>query len=417
MIDLDTWQEVFATLQKNPTRTAMTAWGVFWGTFLLVLMLGIGRGLELGVMHDMSGLSANNIYLWGGRTTLPYNGLGPGRRLSLDLDDIAEIRRTVPGVQSLAPGVELGGWRQGNTVSYGDQVAFFGVRGETPQFTEVAIDRPYLGRFINATDLEGRRKVAVIGDAVRHVLMHDDKDPIGRYLQIRGYYFQVVGVMKSLQGGDDAERADNTLIIPLSTFQSVFNSGRRLGWTGVRAAPGTDVNQLEQTLRSTIALRHHANPADPQVVGSYNVGKQFGRIQTLFRGVRVFVWAVCVATLLAGALGVSNIMLISVKERTREFGVRKALGATPASVVRLVLQEASVLTALAGYLGLVAGVAALELLARYATSATGPLQAPSIDLRAALVAILVLVLAGTLAGVAPARHAARIRPVVALRSE
>jgi putative ABC transport system permease protein len=417
MFDLDAWQEIFSTLQKNPVRTAMTAWGVFWGTFLLVLMLGIGRGLELGVMRNMSALSANNIFLWGGRTSLPYAGLSPGRRVVFDLDDIAEMERSVPGIEAIAPGTELPNWRQGNNVTFGEHVANFGVRGETPNFVRVAVDHPYLGRFINETDMQERRKVVVIGESVHHILLGDDPDPIGKYVQIRGYHFQVVGVMKSIQSGDDAERMDSSLFLPLSTYQAVFNQWRQIGWAGVRAAPGTDIEALEQELRRTVAVRHHANPADPQVVGSFNVGKQFARIQTLFRGVRAFVWVVCIATLCAGALGVSNIMLISVKERTREFGVRKALGASPASVIWMVLQEASVLTALSGYLGLVAGVGALQLLARSASAASGPLKEPSIDLRAALIALLVLVVAGTVAGIAPARHAARIRPVVALRSE
>jgi len=281
---------------------------------------------------------------------------------------------------------------------------------------EVAVDRPYAGRFINETDMRDRRKVTVIGEAVRHMLLHD-VDPIGRYIKIRGVHFQVVGVMASVQSGDDAERTDNTVIVPFSTFQTAFNGGNRVNAMGIRARDGVDPLQLESTLKQTLAARHRADPNDPQAIGSFNLSKQHQRVENLFRGVRAFVWFVCVATLLAGALGVSNIMLISVKERTREFGIRKALGATPASVIGLVLQEASVLTALAGYLGLVAGVAGLELMSRYATTRDGPLAAPHVDLAAALLAVLVLIVAGLLAGIAPARHAARIQPMAALRAE
>lgn len=416
MIDLDTWQEVFSTLQKNVARTVMTAWGVFWGTCMLVFMLGIGRGLEGGVTRNMASLSANNVYVWGQRTALPHAGLAPGRRIRLDTDDVQAVREHVPGIAAVAPSVELGGWRQGNNVTYEDRVGNFGVRGETPQFLEVGVDRPYQGRFINETDMQERRKVTVIGEAVRHMLLHD-VDPIGRYIQIRGVYFQVVGVLASIQSGDDAERTDNTVVVPLSTFQTAFNGGNRVAAIGVRAQDGVDPLQLETALKQTLAARHRADPDDPQAIGSFNLSKQHQRVESLFRGVRAFVWFVCVATLLAGALGVSNIMLISVKERTREFGIRKALGATPGSVIALVLQEASVLTALAGYLGLVAGVAGLELMARYASTQDGPLAAPSIDLGAALIAVLVLIVAGLLSGIAPARHAARISPVVALRAE
>ncbi len=416
MIDLDTWQEVFSTLQKNLLRTAMTAWGVFWGTFMLVVMLGFGSGLEVGVSRNMLGFSANNVYIWGQNTTLPYAGMASGRRLRLDTEDIAALRR-LPSVAAAAPGIELGGWRDGNNVSYGDKTANFGVKGECPELAEVAVDRPYLGRFINQHDMSQRRKVTVIGEAVRRMLFEDDVDPVGRYVRIKGVHFQVVGVMDSEQPGEEGERNNSTLLIPFTTFQAAFNSGNRVGWVGVRASDGVNPDELERSLRELIGARHRVSPEDSHAVGSFNLSKKHQRVQNLFRGVRAFVWFVCIATLLAGALGVSNIMLISVKERTREFGVRKALGATPASIIRLVLQEATVLTALAGYLGLVAGVLGLELVARFAGTGDGPMGAPSIDLGAALVATAVLALAGTVAGIAPARHAARINPVMALRSE
>jgi putative ABC transport system permease protein len=415
MMDLDTWHEVFSTLQKNLLRTVMTAWGVFWGAFMLVVMLGIGRGLEGGVTRNMASLTANNVYVWGGNTSRPFAGLSLARRIHLNVDDVPVVR-ALPGVEAVAPSIALGNWRQGSNVSYGEQVSNFGVRGETPDYLKVAVDRPYLGRFINETDMLERRKVVVIGQAARHVLIPDSVDPIGEYLRIRGVYFQIVGVMASLQGGDDAERADNTVLVPFTTFQATFNGRDRVGTMGIRVSEGTDAEQLEKLVRRTLAAQHRADPEDPQAVGSFNLSKQHDRVRTLFRGIQGFVWFVCVCTLLAGALGVSNIMLISVKERTREFGVRKALGATPASVVALVLQEAGMLTALAGYLGVVAGVIGLELMSRY-SAGDGPLAAPSVDLTAALAATLVLIAAGLLAGIAPARHAARIRPVVALRSE
>jgi putative ABC transport system permease protein len=416
MFDLDTWHEVFSTLQKNVLRTAMTAWGVFWGAFMLVVMLGIGRGLEGGVTRNLASVQANNVYVWGGNTSRPHAGLALTRRIRLNRDDVPALRE-LPGVEAVAPNVELGGWRLGSTVSYGDQVSSFGVRGETPEYLKVAVDRPYLGRFINETDMVERRKVVVMGQAVRHLLIPDSVDPIGEYLRIRGVYFQVVGVMASLQGGDDAERTDNTVFVPFSTFQSTFDPRDRVAGIGVRVREGADAEQLETLLRRTLAARHRADPDDPQAIGSFNLSRQHGRVRALFQGLQAFVWFVCVCTLLAGALGVSNIMLISVKERTREFGVRKALGATPASVIALVLQEAGLLTALAGYLGVVAGVLGLELLSHYVASGDGPLAAPQVNLTAALAATLVLVLAGLLAGLAPARHAANIRPVVAVRSE
>jgi putative ABC transport system permease protein len=417
LIDLDTWQEVFSTLQKNVLRTVMTAWGVFWGTFMLVVMLGFGSGLEVGVNENMLGFSANNVYAWGQNTTLPYAGLAPGRWVRLDVDDVAALRNALPGAVAIAPGIELGGWRDGNNVSYREKTGNFGVKGESPELAKVSVDRPYLGRFINELDMERRRKVTVIGQAVRRMLFPDEVDPIGEYVRIRGVHFQVVGVMDSEQPGDEGERNNGTLVVPFTTFQAAFNTGDRVGWIGVRLADGVDGEEIERAIKATVGARHRVHPDDPNAVGSFNLSEKHLRAENLFRGIRAFVWLVCIATLLAGALGVSNIMLISVKERTREFGVRKALGATPASIVRLVLQEATVLTALAGYLGLVAGVLALELVARYAATGTGPMGAPSIDLTVALIATAVLGASGAVAGIAPARHAARIHPVVALRSE
>jgi putative ABC transport system permease protein len=415
MIDLDSWHEVFSTLQKNVLRTTMTAWGVFWGTFMLVAMLGFGAGLEAGVNRNMLGLMGNNVYAWGQTTARAFAGLGPGRWIRLETEDATALRQ-LPGVVAVAPSVDLGGWRDGNNVTYRDKTANFGVRGEYPDLARVAVDHPYRGRFVNELDMEQRRKVTVIGETVRHTLF-GDADPIGQYVTIRGVHFQVVGLIHSEQPGDEGDRMNSTVVVPFTTFQTTFNTGNRVGAMGVRLADDVDSEQAERTIKSTLGARHRVHPEDVNAIGSFNLSKQHKRAQNMFKGIRAFVWFVCVATLMAGALGVSNIMLISVKERTREFGVRKALGATPASIVRLVLAEAAVLTSLAGYLGVVFGVAVLELVSRWASTQRGPLGAPSIDLGVALVATLVIVVSGVLAGLAPARHAARISPVAALRAE
>jgi len=416
MIDLDSWHEVFSTLQKNLLRTSMTAWGVFWGTFMLVAMLGFGSGLESGVNRSMLGFFANNVYTWGQATTRAFGGLSPGRPIRLDLDDVAAVRN-LPGVEAVAPGIDLGGWRDGNNVSYEDKTGNFGIRGESPDQARVGLDHPYRGRFVNEIDMDLKRKVAVIGETVRTTLFSDQVDPIGKYLSVRNVHFQVVGVVHSEQPGDEGDRVNSSVSIPLATFQAAFNTGSRVGALGVRLGADVDAELMERRIRDVLGARHRVHPEDPNAIGAFNLAKAHRRVQNLFRGIRAFVWFVCLATLTAGALGVSNIMLISVKERTREFGVRKALGATPASIIRLVLAEASLLTLLAGYLGVVAGVLGLELVSRWVQDASGPLGAPSIDVVAALVATAVIGVAGLLAGIAPARHAARIHPVEALRAE
>lgn len=421
MLDLDTWRELFSTLGKHRLRTALTGWGVFWGAFMLVSMLGIGRGLERGVATRLDLSTSFHVFSW--RTTLPHAGLAPGRRVRLDTDDVTALR-ALPDIIAIAPGVELG--RGDNRVAFGNASGSFRLKGETDELAIVAgtdnrgFNRTYVGRFFNARDSAERRKVAVIGEGVRRILFDAGIDPIGQYISVRGVQMQVIGVFNTPRPGFLGERMNMTVVVPLSTFQVAYEAGKRAGRIdsmGLSIVPGTDVVRLQNDVEAILRARHRVHPNDKSAIRVNNSAREFERVQSLFQGIRAFVWLVCIATLLAGALGVSNVMLISVKERTREFGVRKALGATPGSIVRLVLREASVLTALSGYLGLVAGVSVLELVARLESSGTGPLGAPSIDLGATLVASGVLALSGIIAGVVPARHAARIQPVVALRAE
>ncbi|HEY6728374.1 MAG TPA: ABC transporter permease, partial [Polyangiaceae bacterium] len=249
------------------------------------------------------------------------------------------------------------------------------------------------------------------------VLFEPGRSPIGEYVKIRGLFFRVVGVQRSSLPGQEGERGNSTLYVPFSTFQVAFNNGNRVGWFAVAAHPDVPGPELEAAMRRALSVTHRVHPDDKQAFGSYNAAEKFNRMQSLFIGVKAFIWFVSIATLMAGALGVSNIMLISVKERTREIGVRKTLGATPAAIVWMVLQEAVVLTVLAGYLGLFLGVVALEAVASLVPAGSGPLAAPSVDLNVAVIAAAVLLVLGAVAGVAPARQAAKIRPVVALRSE
>lgn len=415
MFDLDKWQEVFSTLRRNKLRTLMTACGIFWGIFAMVLMLGFGNGLRLGVTRNMDGFVTNSVYVWGQRTSKPYKGLAPGRWVRFKKEDIAAILRQVPQIKALAPRIQLGGWRDGNVVTYGTHQGNFGVMGDYPGVNQVESIVPSRGRLINDLDIARNRKVTVIGAQVARILF-GQQNPIGKYVKIRGVHFQVVGVHRSDRPGEEGDRNNNMLMIPFTTFQAAFSAHNDVGWFGMVAHAHVSAEEMERAVREVLYRQHTIHPDDENALGSYNAAKAFNKVQTLFTGVRFFVWFVSMATLFAGVLGVSNIMLISVKERTKEIGVRKALGATPLSVVSLVVQEAAVLTALAGYVGLVVGVLALELTAASLTG-EGPLGAPSIDLTTALIAAVVLFVAGLIAGIAPAQHAARIQPVQALRDE
>ncbi len=417
MFDLDKWLEIFSTLRRNKLRTILTASGVFWGIFMLVLMLGFGAGLNRGVKKNMIGFMANRIYIWGGRTTKAYVGLKPGRVIRYENVDVELLKRELPLVTAVSPTLELAGWRDGASVTHRQQAGNFRVTGVGPQFSRVDKLAAEVGRSIHEVDVAQRRKVAVIGRRVRSILFPNGEDPIGRYVAIRGVFFQVVGVFHSEKPGDAGERDDGSVQIPLSTLQTAYNRSNAVGVLTLLVDSKGEAVDVEAQARAVLARKYRVHPDDRQGIGSFNEGAQFQRYQRLFVGMEFFMWFVGVTTMLAGTIGVSNIMLISVKERTREIGVRKALGATPWSIVRLIMQESAMLTVLSGYLGLVAGVCSLELLSRVLEGAKGPVAAPSIDITTALAATGLLVITGILAGIGPARHAARVEPALALRAE
>jgi putative ABC transport system permease protein len=418
VLDLDRWQEIASTLARNKLRTALTALGVFWGIFLLLLMVGFGKGLEQGALASVGGNSSNAIFVWSQRTQLPYHGLRPGRFITFDDADVEALRRSVAGIAALAPRDNLGSV----AVVCRERRGSFEVVGSTAETQEV---RPMLlvrGRLLDALDDRESRKVAVIPGRAVDELFAPGEDPIGASVEIRGIRFQIVGVARSPASGENAERANSQILVPLLTFQRAFQRGRAIGWFGLTAAPEASAAAVEQEVRALLMRRHFIAPDDERALGSFNAGKEYRKVQGLFTGIRVFIWFVGLCTLLAGVIGVSNIMLITVKERTREIGLRKALGATSWSVIALVMQEAVVLTSLAGYAGIVAAVALIEgagwLVSRGAAGGgQGFFRAPSVDLTVALAAAAILVAAGCLVGIMPARHAAAISPCEALRAE
>jgi putative ABC transport system permease protein len=376
----------------------------------------MGKGLENGARKSLGNMMARSVFIWTQRTSLPYRGLQPGRYLRMRNDDIKALKQ-VPGVEYVAPRLQLGGWREGVDLVAGTKSGNFTVMGDMPEFRYVEPFTLLRGRFLNQRDVDDQRKVIVLGDQVRNVLF-GDQNPLGPYVKVKGVYLMVVGEITTDKTGDDGDRVHAAAFVPFSTFQQAFNQRDRVGWFALTTKANAPPEVVENAAKSTLQARHSVHPQDQDAIGSYNAAEQIAKVEGLFSGLRAFVWFVGTLTLLAGVLGVSNILLITVKERTRELGVRKALGATPWVIGSMVLKEAVVLTSLSGYLGLVAGVAALEGLGKVIERLpNAPLNQPEIDLKVALGAMLVLVLSGTLAGVVPARHAARISPVEALRTE
>jgi len=417
MFDLDKWKEIWATLRSNRLRTFLTAFGVFWGILMLMAMLGFGSSIKSGSEKQMRGMATNMMFVWGQVTSESYDGLPPGRPVKFNTDDIGILRR-LPAIEYLAPRLSLGGWQNSNAVSHESKSGTFTIMGDYPELKKIVAFQYDAGRFINERDIEDRRKVAVIGKAVREQLYEADENPIGTYIKVGGVYFQVVGITGTLRSGQAGDRDANTIFVPFTTMKNAFNMGNRVGFFALTAKSGTDGPELERQVREALSQHHKIAPSDELAIGSFNMFVMFGKIEGFFFVLQLISWLVGGATLFAGVVGVSNIMLITVKERTKEIGVRKALGATPLSIVSMVMKESIVLTAIAGLIGITAGVgllAAAELAINLVPDS--PLGPPNVSLGTVLQAVVVLVIAGAFAGVMPASHAASIRPIEALRAE
>lgn len=422
MFDLDHWQEIWAALSKNRLRTFLTAFGVFWGILLLVLLLGSGNGLANGVNAGFSGMATNSVFVWAMRTSKPYAGLPAGRRIEFDDADWRAIESQMTEVETVAPRLQLGGWRGGARVSRGQHSGSYSVTGEVPAIQRVQSLVVTRGRFVNDLDVERRRKVALIGERVREVLFDKDEDPVGGAIEVNGVQFKVIGTFKSRQSGRDADQVAESVIVPFTAFQQAFNAVGRVHWFALVGKDGVSAAELEKKTLALLKGRHKVAPDDRRGIGSFNLQEEFDKVQGLFTGIRMLMWIVGLGTLAAGAIGVSNILLIVVRERTKELGIRRAVGATPWKVRAQILVEAVLLTSVSGLTGLMVGVALLEGIAHLvpSTGADGEatmFQAPGIDLPAAAFAIGVLVVAGAIAGFLPAQRAVSVSPVEALRAD
>ncbi len=418
MLDLDKWKEIWATLKSNPLRTFLTAFGVFWGILMLMLMLLFGSSIQSGTERQMKGMATNLLFVWGQQTTESYDGLPPGRAVQFNTDDI-QLLRKLPAVEWLAPRLQLGGWMNNFVVSHDSKNGTFTVMGDYPDLKHIISFQYAAGRFVNERDIAEQRKVAVIGMAVRDQLYGTDVDPLGSYIKISGVYFEVIGVTSTLRGGPQGDRDANTVFVPFSTLKNAFNQGDRVGFFAMTAKPGNDGAELEREVREVLMRHHRVAPTDKLGIGSFNMFEKFAGFQTFLSVLALLSWIVGGATLLAGVVGVSNIMLITVKERTKELGVRKALGATPFSIVSMVMKESIALTAIAGLLGVAAGVLVMAVMDYVLTDVVTnlPFGPPNITLQTVLTAVAVLIASGAVAGIMPAAHAASIKPIEALRTE
>jgi len=416
MVDVDKWQEIHDTLKRHKLRSALTAFGVFWGIFMLVALLGAGKGLENGVLSGFGGMKNAVFISAGGPTSVPYQGLSKGRSINFNDDDIAAIRQHIDEVELLVAGNDMGS----QFVERGTRNDSYLVSGVQPGLLQLRSEKLQQGRFVNSLDLRERRKVAVIGTRVKEVLFDPGENPLGQSIEIKGIFFTVVGVFASRARGNDSQRAAEQIYIPNSTLRYTFNQQDRIGRLIVTPESGGRAEVIEQRVKALLKERHRVHPQDPAPIATFNIQQRFERMQALFTGIAVFSWLVAVGTIIAGVIGVGNIMLIVVKERTKEIGIRKALGATPASIVAMIVQESLVITAVAGYGGLVVGVFLLEGIGAVlegVTNGGGFFSHPEISFETAMTAIAVLIAAGVGAALLPASKAARIDPVLALQQE
>ncbi len=417
VLDVDTWQEIFATMRRNRLRTVMTAFGVFWGILILIILLACGKALETGISESMRGFGTKQIYIWGGKTSRPYLGLRPGRRIQYNVEDISAVQ-AVDGVDLVAPRVSLGGYRDTSNVSRNGKTGGFKVLGDYPAWSMIQPFEYYEGRFINEIDIRENRKVAVIGEQVYDILFEPGEVAVGQSILIRNVYFEIVGRVHSTRSGGSGDEDATTIYIPFTTFQRSFLHNRnRVHWFAISAQEGLSPKEVDLSVREMFKARKKVHPEDEQAIQGFNAAEAAGKMSSLFGGIRLFMWVVGLATLFAGMLGVSNIMLIVVRERTKEIGIRKALGARPWTIISHVMQESIVLTLLAGYTGLLTAVLTSEVLGDLLEGSDLPFGRPEVDFSVAITALILLVISGAIAGFIPARQAASIQPVHALRAE
>ena len=411
---LDGLQEILFTLRQNKLRTVLTAFGVFWGIFMLVLLLGAGRGMQNGIYEDFGSDVLDFVIIWSGETSVAHNGMGPGRKIQLNLADIEAVSQQVPGIRLISAERYV----ENGNINYQRKNSNAQILGVPDEYFMVKEDVPFnFGRRINPLDLDEIRKIVLIGSAVADRLFEKGEDPVGKDVRVKDVVMKVAGVFH-----DKGDRGQNSerVLIPLTTMQKIYGGGAITSNIWLRPAKGIDGFELEKKVLEVLKRRHDVSLDDKRGINSFNMAEPATRVNGLFIGINVFIWFVGLGTLMAGIVGISNIMIITVKERTKEIGIRKALGATPFQIVSTLLLESMLVTGIAGYLGLVVGVGLLELVA-FGLRSTGAklpyFLNPSVDFQAAITAIFLLVGVGLLAGLMPALRAAKITPTEAMRAD
>jgi len=416
LFDIDRWQEIWITIASNKSRSFLTAFGVFWGIFMLVLMVGAGNALKTGIFSQIEGFATNSVFFMAERTTEPYKGFRKGRVWNMTNSDLPIIRHRVDDLQYMSPVLFGGGNGNGKNVVRGDKGGSYLVKGCYPEYDLIEKSKMLYGRYVNDIDIAEKRKVCVIGERVYEVLFHGE-DPVGKQIRVNGIYFQVIGVARSTSGVSIGGETAETVVLPFTTMQQAFNQGNIIHFLAATAKPGVDVKIIQDKITEVLKQQHQISPDDKEAVFSMNIEEQFKMFNNLEIGIALIIWIVGIGTLLAGAVGVSNIMLVTVRERTKEIGIRRALGATPNNIIGQIMSESVVLTVLAGIGGIMLGVGLLSAVGIALSQGDQFFKDPQISFTMAIGSLIILIVVGLLAGLVPAQRAMMIKPVEAIAEE
>lgn len=421
MIDIDNINEIWQTIARNKTRSILTAFGVFWGIFILVILLSCGNGFKNGMMRQIEGFATNSAFVFTMPTTEAYKGYQKGRQWEFEMSDIQSIKNNVKGIDIITPVTSVYTYNGDNNVFYSTKGGSFGIKGVSPEYNEVERSKLLYGRFINETDIIEGRKVCVIGKKVYEDIIGLDKDPVGLMIKARGIYYQVVGVVQTYNENVMINgNLNETVLLPLTTMQKAYNLGDKFELLVFTAAKGSNIKDLQESVKDIIKERHDISPTDNEAVMSVDFEQLFKVFEALFTGIAVLIWIVGIGTLMSGVVGVSNIMLVTIKERTREIGIRRALGAKPSLIIKQVMEESLLLTVLAGMVGLVIGVAIMAAVAVVVGKSASEMVMfldPSISFGTAMAAMVIIIMSGLLAGILPAKRAIQIKAIDAIREE
>lgn len=421
MFKKDNWDEILQALTANVFRTVLTAFGVFWGIFILVILLAAGKGLENGVKKGFDGIATNTMFMWSQTTSKAYKGLPKVRKYDFRNSDVMALKEAFPDLLYVSPRNQLGDFNGTNNVVRGTKTSAFTIYGDYPELIKQQPMDIIKGRFLNQQDIQERRKIAVIGKGVITELYGKEEEAVGTYIKVNGINFMVVGVYNSKQTGGNAEQEQKNIFIPFTTFQQSFNYGDKVGWMALTARDETSITELKPKILEKIKALHSINPDDDRAVGNFDLYEQFNKVQSLFNILKIIAYFVGTLVLISGVIGISNIMLIVVKERTKEIGIRRALGATPAAIRGQILSESIFLTIISGMLGIAVATGIIAILNMVLDSMPADSNTmfanPTVDLGVVFVALLILIGSGLLAGFIPAQTAINVKPVDALRTE